>query len=74
MDKIIQNSKEYIYIYIYIYIYEGYSINKVNITKGIGNKKLFTVALFSRTSIVISPFIYRRTVRITFFAAPRNFS
>ena len=55
-----------VYIYIYIYI-RVISINKVNIAKGVGNSKQFTVAPFSRKSIVMVPFISQKTVSMTFF-------
>ena len=50
----------HIYIYIYIYIYKGHSINTLNFA-------LSTVAPFSRKSIIRSPFMFQKTVRMTSF-------
>ena len=43
-------------------IYEGYSINKVNFPK----EMLFTIAHFSKKSIMKGPFMSQRTVSMTF--------
>ena len=52
------------YCFCRLYTHTRHSINKVNFASGVDNRKLFTVALFSRKSVVMGSFISQKTARV----------